>query len=180
MFEVNYFGAVALTQKFLPLIRTSQGRIINVSSGFGVIAIGARSAYCSTKFALEGFTDSLRKEMLPLGVAVSLVNPGVVKTKIIDKHEVRISNTHLDEASMAIYGRYYKDELKRTKGAFDSAPSTEVTTAAIVDAVTASSPSTRYYVSGVGPISVTVATFLARVLPTSLFDRILEAATTAK
>jgi short-subunit dehydrogenase len=180
VFEVNYFGVVALTQKFLPLVRESKGRVINVSSGFGVLAIGARSAYCSTKFALEGFTDSLRKEMLPLDVAVSLINPGVVKTKIIDKHEVRIASTHLDEQAMSLYGRYYKNELERTKSAFASAPTTEVTTDAILDATVAVSPKTRYYVSGAGPIPVSVAAFLARVLPTNLFDRLMEAATTAK
>ena len=83
--EVNYFGAVALTKQFLPLIRASKGRIINVSSLAGIVTTGSRSAYCGSKFALEGFSDSLRKEVRPLGVAVSLVNPGYVNTRIGEK-----------------------------------------------------------------------------------------------
>ena len=82
VFEVNYFGVVAMTQKFLPLIRASKGRIINVSSILGLICRGGGGAYCSSKFALEGFSDSLRKEVRPLGVAVVLVNPATVLTKI--------------------------------------------------------------------------------------------------
>ena len=75
--EVNFFGAVSLTKTFLELIRESKGRVINVSSLNGIIGTGSKSAYCASKFALEGFSDSLRKELAPLGVAVSIVNPGL-------------------------------------------------------------------------------------------------------
>ena len=74
--EVNFFGAVSLTKTFLELIRENKGRVINVSSLNGIIGTGSKSAYCASKFALEGFSDSLRKEVAPLGVAVSIVNPG--------------------------------------------------------------------------------------------------------
>ena len=81
--EVNFFGAVSLTKTFLELIRESKGRVINVSSLNGIIGTGSKSAYCASKFALEGFSDSLRKEVAPLGVAVSIVNPGTAVYCII-------------------------------------------------------------------------------------------------
>ena len=79
------FGLVSLTKAFLELIRESKGRVINVSSIGGVVAVGGIGAYSASKFAVEGFSDSLRKEMLPLGVSVSIVNPGLVQSKMFDK-----------------------------------------------------------------------------------------------
>lgn len=79
--ETNYFGCVALTKAFLPYMRKSrQGRIIQISSGFGRVGAPLMSAYNASKFALEGFSEALRFEMLPFNVFVSLIEPGPVKT----------------------------------------------------------------------------------------------------
>ncbi len=80
--EVNYFGVVTITQKFLPLIRQHKGRIINISSVAGFAAGATVGVYSASKFALEALTDSLRRELTPLGVAVVSINPASVKTKI--------------------------------------------------------------------------------------------------
>ncbi len=74
-FEVNFFGVAQMIRTFLPLLRQTQGRIINVSSVAGKLATPYMSPYCASKFALEGFSDSLRRELKPFGVKVILVEP---------------------------------------------------------------------------------------------------------
>jgi NAD(P)-dependent dehydrogenase (short-subunit alcohol dehydrogenase family) len=79
-FDVNFFGAIAAIQTFLPLLRESGGRIVNVSSIGGKLAAPFMGAYSASKFALEAASDALRLELRPFGVAVSIVEPGSVKT----------------------------------------------------------------------------------------------------
>jgi NADP-dependent 3-hydroxy acid dehydrogenase YdfG len=85
-FETNFFGLVALTQAVLPFMRQQQqGKIINVSSISGRLGFPGYAAYAASKFAVEGFSESLRHEMLPFGVFVVLVEPGAYKTEIWEK-----------------------------------------------------------------------------------------------
>lgn len=80
--ETNFFGAIAVSKAFLPVMRESQkGRIIQISSGFGRVGAPLMSAYNASKFALEGFSEALRYEMLPHNVFISLVEPGPVSTE---------------------------------------------------------------------------------------------------
>ena len=79
--EVNFFGAAMLTRGVLPYLRIARGRIINVSSICGRIALPLSSAYCASKFALEGLTESLYFELLSHGVQVALVEPGGFRTR---------------------------------------------------------------------------------------------------
>jgi NAD(P)-dependent dehydrogenase (short-subunit alcohol dehydrogenase family) len=81
-FEVNFFGAIAAIQTFLPLLRESGGRIVNVSSIGGKLAAPFMGAYSASKFALEAASDALRLELRPFGVTVSIVEPGSVRTPI--------------------------------------------------------------------------------------------------
>jgi NAD(P)-dependent dehydrogenase (short-subunit alcohol dehydrogenase family) len=82
-FETNFFGVVAMTKAVLPGMRERrQGRIINVSSIGGLVASPGMSAYCASKFAVEGLSESLRYEVAPFGVSVILVEPGTFKTDI--------------------------------------------------------------------------------------------------
>lgn len=83
-FEVNLFGHVAMIQTFLPLLRQSHGRIINVGSMAGEAPFPFLSPYCATKYALRAVTDSLRVEIEPYGIHVSIIEPGFVKTKFVD------------------------------------------------------------------------------------------------
>lgn len=95
MFEINFFGLVQLTRACLPLLgletgsaggaRLHPGKIINVSSGAGKIGIPFLAAYVASKHALEGFSHSLRRELLPWKIPVVVVGPGNVKTPIWDK-----------------------------------------------------------------------------------------------
>lgn len=86
-FEVNFFGLVFLTQRLLPAIRKSQGHIINFSSVFGFMGFPLSSYYCASKFAVEGFSESLSYEMKPFGVRVTLVEPGAYRTNFNNSAE---------------------------------------------------------------------------------------------
>ena len=83
--EVNVVGQVAVTQAFLPALRRGRGRIVNVSSIGGRIALPLAGPYAASKFALEAVSDSLRREVAQFGIEVSVVEPGGVKTPIWKK-----------------------------------------------------------------------------------------------
>ncbi len=78
--EVNFFGTVAVTRAFLPALRQTQGKIFNFSSVFGFMGFPLTSLYCSSKYAVEGLTESLRGELAPFGVQVCLIEPGGFRT----------------------------------------------------------------------------------------------------
>ena len=79
--EVNFFGATFLTRQLLPLLREVNGKIIFVSSSFGFTGFPLSSAYCSSKFAVEGLAESLYYELRPHKVQVSLIEPGGFRTR---------------------------------------------------------------------------------------------------
>ena len=85
VFEINFFGVVSLTQMLIPLLVTHKGRIVIIGSLAGRIAFPFLSPYASSKFALEGFADSLRREMLPFGVKTILIEPAGIATPIWEK-----------------------------------------------------------------------------------------------
>lgn len=82
LFDVNVFGVFRVTKAFAPLIIESQGRIVNISSISGVLSGGGYGLYSASKHAVEAFTDSLAREMEPLGVFVTAVNPGNYASEI--------------------------------------------------------------------------------------------------
>jgi NAD(P)-dependent dehydrogenase (short-subunit alcohol dehydrogenase family) len=80
---INFWGVVYCTKAFLPtLLEQKNAHIVNVSSVFGLIAPSEQTAYCSSKFAVRGFTESLRHEMADTNVTVACVHPGGIKTNI--------------------------------------------------------------------------------------------------
>jgi NAD(P)-dependent dehydrogenase (short-subunit alcohol dehydrogenase family) len=85
--EVNFFGAALLTQALLPSLRAARGRVINVSSMLGSVGFPLTGAYCASKFALEGLTESLAHELRPHGVGVALVEPGGYPTRFASSVE---------------------------------------------------------------------------------------------
>ncbi|MHB8670931.1 MAG: SDR family oxidoreductase [Acidimicrobiales bacterium] len=83
--DVNVLGQVAVTKAMLPLIRTASGRIVFIGSIGGKVATMMLGPYCASKFALEAIGESLRHELRPWGISVSVVEPGAIKTAIWDK-----------------------------------------------------------------------------------------------
>lgn len=82
--QVNVLGPILLTQALLPALRAAQGRVINVSSLAGEAGMPMMSLYCAAKHALEGWSESLRHELAPLGVQVALVEPGGYRTRFAE------------------------------------------------------------------------------------------------
>jgi len=86
LMNINFWGVVHGTQAFLPYLRAaSHGHVINTASIFGVIAVPTQSAYNASKFAVRGFTESLRQELRDSHIGVSCVCPGGVKTNIVKR-----------------------------------------------------------------------------------------------
>ena len=80
--EINVLGVVSMTQAFIPLLRESQGRVVSVGSLGGRLSQPMVAPYCASKHALEAISDSLRIELRPWSISVSLIQPGAVKTPI--------------------------------------------------------------------------------------------------
>ncbi len=84
-FDANFFGIHRVTRAFLPLLMQSSGRIVMMSSDSGFFATPFFGPYCASKFAIEGYSDSLRREMLLCGVKVIIIQPGRIATPMWDK-----------------------------------------------------------------------------------------------
>ena len=82
LFRINAMSAVWLTHRALPTLRQSKGLIVGVSSLAGKTGVPARTTYCTSKFAMSGFFEALRIELMGSGVDVSMIFPGVVATEI--------------------------------------------------------------------------------------------------
>lgn len=88
LMEVNFFGAVRMMTAVLPLMRRQKsGHIINISSAGGLFGAPTLGAYSATKFALEGYTESLRYEVQKFNIQVSIIEPGAFKTNIVSSVE---------------------------------------------------------------------------------------------
>jgi short-subunit dehydrogenase len=99
-FETNFFGVLNITKKIIPIMRLQKsGTIINVSSGAGQVGFPGISAYVSTKFAIEGFSESLMYELFPYGIKVVIIEPGVTKSNffrncIVSEHSMKSSSPY--------------------------------------------------------------------------------------
>jgi len=87
--NVNIIGLMDVTRQFLPLLKKAKGRIVNVSSINGRFGFG-NSIYCASKFAVEGYSDSIRRELASWGVNVSLMEPGFFQTSLTNNENDRI------------------------------------------------------------------------------------------
>lgn len=104
-FEVNVFGVIFLTKKLLPSIRRAKGHIINFSSVFGLMGFPLSSAYCASKYAIEGFSESLSYELKPHSVKVTLIEPGAYRTNFNNAAEWGM----IDTSPSSVYHRQIKN-----------------------------------------------------------------------
>ena len=146
--DVNVVGQVAVTQAFLPALRKARGRIVNMGSIGGRVALPLLSPYAASKFALEGITDALRRELRQWGIQVAIVEPGAIATPIWDKS--REANEELAKDAPPEAEQLYGKLIERIRA--ESAtlgqtglPPIEVAKA-VEHALTASRPKTRYLV----------------------------------
>ncbi|MCP4130415.1 MAG: SDR family oxidoreductase [bacterium] len=103
--NINFWGVVYGTKAFLPYIKkTGEGRIVNISSVFGLVGIPTQSAYCATKFAVRGFTESLQQELelIEGDIMAISVHPGGIKTNIMHGSRIEASNNLVGEKEKAV------------------------------------------------------------------------------
>jgi NAD(P)-dependent dehydrogenase (short-subunit alcohol dehydrogenase family) len=167
VFETNVLGTMAVTRTVLPHMRAAgRGRIVIMSSSVGRVAAPASSAYCASKFALEGFGEALALEVAPWGLQVVLVEPGFVKTELFGR------NRNVAARALDPQGPYY-EWFQRLQEAGDSevqgSSISPVDVARTVHrALTARRPNLRYIVR----LRAKVLIALRRHLPGELFERI--------
>ena len=146
-FEVNVFGALSVTQAFLPLLGMDEtrkgrpGRVVNITSVGGKLAAPFLGAYSSTKHAVEGLTDSLRRELLPFGIDVIAIGPGSVKTPIWDKAEEKNESTPYANTPWGKSIEKFSEVM--LKGGRDGFPPEDIA-AVIEEALTSKKPKARY------------------------------------
>jgi len=114
LFETNYWGPVHLTQAVLPGMRArGHGAIVNVSSILGRVAVVNQAAYCASKFAIEAFSESLALEVVPMGIRVIIIEPGVTATSIFKKTPVHYDKKSPYRQAMRQGGRFYRASIPR-------------------------------------------------------------------
>lgn len=165
-FDVNFFGAAAVTRAFLPqLRRQGSGHIVMVSSISGLTAFPGVSSYVASKFALEGWTETLRLEMKPLGIAVALVEPGSFATDIWTRNAMISARTSdANSPNAARIARWRKRIEAGTPNADPQRVADRI--AAILDR---RHPSLRNVVGG----DARGILLLRKLLPWQAFERIL-------
>jgi NAD(P)-dependent dehydrogenase (short-subunit alcohol dehydrogenase family) len=165
--ETNFFGNVAMTKAVLPVMRAQHtGHIITVTSVGGLLGNPMLSAYCASKYALEGWSESLRIETHSLGIRVSLVEPGSYDTDIWERNVVIAKGT-LDPASpnkerSQRFAEFVKSSAKHRRDAREVAE-------LIVRIANDPNPKLRYLIGGDAKIQV----WLRRLAPWRRYERIV-------
>ena len=103
VFDTNVFGLLTVTRAVLPVMRRQRsGRVLNISSVGGFSSSAGWGVYCATKFAVEGLSKALRTELAPLGISVTIVEPGTFRTDFLDASSLqRVARTIDDYAATA-------------------------------------------------------------------------------
>ncbi len=172
--DVNVVGSVGVTQVVLPLIRRTRGRIVYISSTSGRVATPSLGAYGASKFALEAIGDSLRNELRPWGIKVSLIEPGQIDTDMSkgshEQHEENIAKMSPDHRKL--YAKHSEGMHKAIDLMDGVISSPEEISVAIERALTDKRPRARYLV-GKG----SKAHAYTRILPSPITDMIFSKAT---
>jgi len=169
-FDANYFGWHALARRVIPVMRAqASGRIVQCSSILGFIALPMRGAYTSSKFAIEGYTDTLRIELEGSGIHVSSIQPGPIKSKI-GENSIRAIHRHID-----IEGSVHSETYRRRLAALEKGGNTfgqlgpEAVLKALLHACESRYPKPHYHVTN----PTRLMAFLRRLLPGRLMHAVL-------
>jgi NAD(P)-dependent dehydrogenase (short-subunit alcohol dehydrogenase family) len=140
-YETNVFGLIRTTQAVLPIMRRQKsGTIVNISSGAGRFGFPSSSAYVSTKFAVEGLSESMSYELEPFGIRVVIVEPGVIRTNFLDG--VVVAKKSKDQNSP------YSQMMQKVTTGFEemmkNASSPDVVAKVVLNAIRDKNPNLRY------------------------------------
>ncbi len=170
-FETNLFGTMELTNLVLPIMRKQgYGRIIQNSSILGFVAMPYRGAYNSSKFALEGLTDTLRQELAGTNIHISLIEPGPIMSDF-RKNAVKAFEKYID-SNNSVHKSQYESMLDRLHKEGAAAPFTlgpEAVCEKVVHALKSKRPRVRYYVTK----PTYIMGYLKRILSSRAMDRVL-------
>ena len=140
-FETNFYGLIRTTQAVLPIMRKQRsGIIVNISSGAGRFGYPMGSAYVSTKFAIEGLSESLSFEVEPFGIKVILIEPGMIRTNFSSASV--LAKKSLDPNSP--YARIMKNMEKGIKQLLENASSSQLVANITFEAISSDKPRLRY------------------------------------
>lgn len=148
--DVNLWGMILVTQTFLPLVKKSRGRVVNMGSILGRIALPYLTAYTVSKYGVAAFSDALRREMLPWGVRVSVIEAGAHKTKLLSGDNLAEQwKSEWNDLSPELKKEYGEDGLQkglRSMKLFDivTSPHTYRVVNGVVHALTSHNPQTHY------------------------------------
>jgi short-subunit dehydrogenase len=166
-FQTNVFGMMYVCREILPYFREQkQGIIVNVASLGGRITFPLYSLYHATKWAVEGFSESLQYELRPFNIKVKIIEPGPIKTDFYDR-----SQDVSTKEGLTAYDHYVEKVLPNLQQAGADAPDGSVVAEAIYNAVADGSWKMRY------PANSRLILTLRRILPNSLFYRIVRQVT---
>lgn len=170
-FETNVFGWHQLTNLAIPVMRQQQeGRIIQNSSVLGLVAMPYRGAYNSSKFAIEGLTDTLRLELANTGIQLSLIEPGPIRSDF-RKNALKAYQKYINPNNSP-HKSNYESLQKRLEKEGDAAPFTlhpEAVLKCVLHALSSPKPKIRYYVT----TPTYIFGYLKRLLSARMLDRIM-------
>ncbi len=169
--DVNVIGQIAVTQAFLLMIRQGRGRIVNIGSIGGRMATPFLGAYAASKFAMEAITDSLRMELRPWKIPVSIIEPGSIDTPFWQRGQTAADELQekMPEDAGVLYGEAM-DAMRKAADKFASrAIPPEAVAKVVVKALRAKRPKTRYLVG----TDARIMAALVKVIPDGLRDAIV-------
>jgi short-subunit dehydrogenase len=165
-FEVNFFGVVRVSSAVLPkMIEAKQGLVVNIGSLAGLFGLPYQGLYSASKYAIEGYSQSLRMELRGTGVKVTIINPGDFKSDFTQNREkvpFTLKNEKLEAQYNSAVASMEKDE------SIGSDPA--VIGKKLCEIVEKASPSHRYLVGAIGQ---TIAVTLKSILPNGLFEMLM-------
>jgi len=170
--DVNLVGHVAVTQAFLPMLRRARGRIVNIGSIGGRMATPLMGPYNASKFAMEAITDSLRGELRPWRMSVSIVEPGAIATPLWERGTAIADEMERDlpPEGRQRYGRAIAAVRQAAEKMASAAIPPDEVAKAVAHALLSRHPKTRYVVGR----DARVQAVLAKVVPDRLQDRLKE------
>src|SRR5438093_3838851 len=142
-YETNFFGVIRVTQAVLPTMRKQRsGKIVNISSGAGRLGYPGGSAYVSTKFAVEGLSESMSYELEPFGIKVVLVEPGFIKTNFAQAMVIAKKS----QDSNSPYSQMMQKTASTSSRLAENGSPPDLVAKVVLNAVTTQNPNLRYLV----------------------------------
>ena len=165
-FETNFFGTLRVCRAVLPIMRQQRaGYIVSIGSIGGLIGLPFQSAYCASKFALEGAMEALRLEVRSFGIHVVLIEPGDFKTDITKQRRITEASTR----KSAYYGRF-QNVVQLVESGERIGPTPEPIAKLINRVIRMDSPRLRYTV---GKVSQRLGVPLKKILPSHVFESLI-------